>query len=83
MMCIWIQGCDRRCVLSARLEELEEVFGVVFDVVCEEGSNVCLFCFLDVLGKCFLEVMESSPILWCVVCLRASVESLFLAVLSA
>ena len=59
------------------------MFGVVFDVVCEEGSNVCAFCFLDVFGKCFLEVMESSPILWCVVCLRASVESLFLAVLSA
>ena len=51
------------------------MFGVVFDVVCEEGSNVCAFCFLDVFGKCFLEVMESSPILWCVVCLRAFVES--------
>ena len=77
------QGCDCRCVLSARLEKLEEVFGVVSDVVCEIGSNVFAFCFLNVFCKCFLKSLESSPVLWCVVCPRASVESLFLAVLSA
>ena len=77
------QGSDCRCVLSARLEELEKVFGVVSDVVCEVGSDVILFCFLNVFSKCFLECLESSPVFWCVVCLRASVESLFLAMLSA
>ena len=77
------QGCDRRCVLSARFEKLVEVFGVVFDIVCEVGSNVFAFCFLNVFCKCFLKGLESSPVLWCVVMSRASVKSLFLAVLSA
>ena len=77
------QGCDRRCALSARLEKLVEVFGVVSDIVCEIGGNMFAFCFLNVLGKCLLEGLESSPVFWCVVCPRTSVESLFLAVLSA
>ena len=77
------QGCDRRCVLSTRLEELVKVFSVVSYIVCEICSNMFAFCFPDIFGKCFLESLESSPIFWCVVCPRASVESLFLAVLSA
>ena len=76
------QGCDRRCVLSARLKEFEEVFRVISDVVCEVGGNMFVFCFLYVLGKCFLVSCESSQIFWCIVCLRASVESLFFAMLS-
>ena len=66
-----------------RLEEFVEVFGVVFGVVCEVGSNMFAFCFLYVFCKGLLERLESSPVFWCVVCPRASVESLFLAVLSA
>jgi len=77
------QGCDRRCVLSARLKEFEEVFRVISDVVCEVGGNMFVFCFLYVFGKCFLVRFESCPIFWSVVCLRASVESLFFAMLSA
>ena len=77
------QGSDGRCVLSARLEELVEMFSVVSDIVCEVCGNMFAFCFPDVFCKCLLEGLISSPVLWCVVSLRASVESLFLAVLSA
>ena len=77
------QSCDSCCVLFTRLKEFVEVFSVVFYVVCEVGSNMFVFCFPYVFGKSLLEGMESSPVVWRVVCLRASVESLFLAVLSA
>lgn len=66
-----------------RLEEFKEVFRVVSDVVCQVGGNMFVFCFLHVLGKCFLVRFESSPIFWSVVCLRTSVELLFFAILSA
>lgn len=38
---------------------------------------------LNVFGKCLLVIYVRGPMFWCVVCLRASVESLFLAVLFA
>ena len=72
-----------QCVLSARLEEFEEVSGVVSDVVCEVFANMFAFGPFYVFGECFLECFEGGPVFWCVVCVRAFIESLFLAVLFA
>ena len=72
-----------RCVLSARLKEFEEMSGVIFDVVCEVLTNVFAFGHFYVFGKCFLVGFVGGPIFWCVVCVRAFIESLFLAVLFA
>ena len=59
------------------------MFSVILDAVCEEGANVLTFCILYVFGKCFLVSLECRPVFWCVVCVRASVKSMFLAMLSA
>ena len=70
-------------VLSARLEEFVEMFFVISDVVCKVQSYVFAFRRFGVLGKCFLLASVGGPVFWGVVCLRASVESLFLPVFSA
>ena len=56
---------------------------VVSNVVCEILANMFAFGPFYVFGKCFLECFVGGPILWCVVCVRAFIESLFLAVLFA
>ena len=69
--------------MFARLKEFVKVSRVVSDVVCEVLTNVFVFGPFYVLGKCFLECFIGGPVLWCVVCARAFIESLFLAVLFA
>ena len=77
------KSCNVCGVLSARLKELEKMFSVFSNVVCEVICYVFAFCFFNVFGICLLMCFISIPVFCCVVCLRASVKSMFLTVLFA